>query len=271
MNRYCKVAFTLLLLLGISSCTSYKKVPYLQSKGQGDEINLKTYYQENIIRFKPDDILGITVNVPGEQGIAYDFNLPVQPSATTNNSLNAEMSTGFGRQTYQINKDGKINFPILGLIEAAGYTKEELENNIKTLLRKYLKTDPIVVATLSNFKVSVLGEVNRPGEFNVSKNQINIMEALALAGDLTVYGKRDNIRLLRQMPDGEIKIIKLDINKLDIVSSPHFYLAQNDLIYVEPNRAKASSSSIGASTNLTFTVISTLVSIASLVVVIARN
>lgn len=261
------------LFLGLSACSS-KKITYFQTDKQlkeGKSLNLETNYKENIIRFQPDDILGITVNVPGAaQSIAYDFNLPVQPSATTDNSLNGDMSTGFGRQTYQINKEGEINFPILGLIKAAGYTKPELEEKLKKALKKYIKEETIIVVTLANFKISVLGEVGRPGEISVNKTQVNIMEAIALAGDLTIYGKRDNVRLMRRMPNGESEIVMLNLNKLDIVKSPYFYLQQNDLIYVEPNKAKASSASIGASTNLTFTVISTLLSVASLIILITQ-
>ena len=275
MNRYCTTSFLLLLLFLISGCNSSKKVTYLQTDKkmkEGRAISLETYYKENIIRFQPDDILGITVNVPGEQAIAYDFNLPVQPSATTGNSLGEEMRTGMGRQTYQINKEGEINFPILGLIKAAGYTKEELEESIKKQLKKnYFKIDPIVVVTLGNFKITVLGEVNSPGTKPISQDRINIFEAIALAGDLTIYGKRNNVILMRQLPNGEMDIVELNLNKMDIVSSPYFYLSQNDMIYVEPNKAKASSSAIGASTTLIFTVISTLVSIASFVVVLTNK
>ena len=275
MNRYCGISFFLLLLFLISGCNSSKKVTYLQTDikmEEGKAINLLTYYKENIIRFQPDDILGITVNVPGNQSIAFDYNMPIQPSATTNNSLGSEMSAGMGRQTYQINKEGEINFPILGWIKAAGYTKEELEESIKGQLKKYMiKEDPIVVVTFGNFKIFVFGEVNRPGMQSVPKDRINILEAIALAGDLTIYGKRDNVKLTRQFPNGEVEIVQLNLNKMDIVSSPYFYLSQNDMIYVEPNKARASSSAIGASTSLTFTIISTLVSLTSFVILLTNK
>lgn len=271
MSRYCVVNFLLLLLLLISGCTSTKKITYLQTDKlkEGKAINLKTYYQENIIRFQPDDILGITVNVPTEQSIAYDFNLPVQPSATTENSLTGEMRNGVGRQTYQVNKEGEINFPVLGMIKVSGYTKQELENHLKDLLVKYLKTDPIVVVTLANFKIWVLGEVGKPGQYSVSRNQINILEAIALAGDLNIYGRRDNVKLVRQAPDGELRIIQLNINKADIVSSPYFYLTQNDLIYIEPNQSRANSAS-STSRNLILTLLSTAMSTVSFILLLTK-
>lgn len=265
--------FFLLLTFCITSCTSSKKVPYLQTKDRDNraEIDMISLYEENIIRFKVDDILSITINIPGEQSIAYDFNLPVQPSATTDNSSTGEMSTGYGRQTYQVNRNGEINFPFLGLIKVSGYTKYELETYLKKELQKYIKVEPIVTVYLTNFYITVLGEVGRPGQYTVSKNHVNILEMISLAGDLTLYGQRDNVKIMRQMQDGEIKIITIDISQADIITSPYFYLAQNDLIYVEPNKMRVTSAYIGTSTNLILSLIGTGMSLISFIFLVTRK
>ena len=261
-----------LLLVTLTSCSSYKKVPYLQTGDQDfSEISLSSLYAENIVRFQPDDVLSITINLPGEQAVAYDFNLPIQPSATSENSGEDIFSSGVGRQTYQVNKKGEIDFPFLGSIKVSGYTKDELEVYFKESLRKFLKVDPIVTIRLLNFRISILGEVRKPGQYSVSKDHLNILEALTLAGDMSLYGKRDNVRLMRLMPDGDLKIVQLDISSADIVSSPYFYLHQDDMLYVQPNKTLARSSDIGSQTNILFNVASILISLASLIVVITNK
>ncbi|MDR0866630.1 MAG: polysaccharide biosynthesis/export family protein [Candidatus Symbiothrix sp.] len=262
--------FSLCLLLGITSCTSYKKVPYLQTEDKRDVINLRTLSKENTVRFQPDDALGIVVNVVGEQSVAYDYNLPLQPTATTDNSEDI-VNQGMGRQTYMIDKEGRIDFPVLGLVKVAGYTQEELEKYLKESLRDYLKVDPIVTVRLLNFKISVIGEVNRPGQYNINKDRINILEALALAGDMTIYGKRDEIEVIREMPNGELKIVTLDISKAQTASSPYFYLHQNDQIYVVPNSIKARSAFIGGETSLIVSVFGLLFTVTSVIISVAKS
>ncbi|GHT05736.1 polysaccharide export outer membrane protein [Bacteroidia bacterium] len=256
----------LLLLTGSISCTSYKKVPYLQTGGKGEEIRLLSLAKDNTVRFQPDDILSIVINVTGESSVASNYNLPLQPTATTHNDLGSDLNSGVGRQTYLVNKEGRIDFPNLGSIQVSGYTQGELEQYLKALLRRDLKADPIVTIRLMNFKISVLGEVNRPGSYPVSKDHINLMEALALAGDMTIYGKRDDVKLIRTLPNGETKIITLDISDAQIVSSPYFYLHQDDEIYVVPNKIKAKSSDIGSQTSILISLGSILLSATTTVI-----
>lgn len=236
--------FSLLLLLCAASCTSYKKVPYFQVNGDPKEFETPSYASKSEVRFQPGDILAITINVPTEQKIALDYNLPIQPAATSFGGEGEYIDQGIGRQTYLISKNGVIDFPTLGLIKAAGYTQEELQEYIKKLLRGRMKIEPIVTVRLMNFRIMVTGEVNKPGQIIVNKDRIDLFEAITLAGDLTVFGKRDNIIIRRQMPDGMFKIVKLDISKADVMASPYFYLHQNDVIYVQPNRTKILQSDI---------------------------
>jgi polysaccharide export outer membrane protein len=123
---------------------------------------------------------------------------------------------------------------------------------------------------MTNFKVSVIGEVTRPATFVVSNEKINILEALAQAGDLTIYGRRDNVKLIREGADGKQQIITLDLNSAETILSPYYWLQQNDIVYVTPNKAKARNSDIGNSTSLWFSATSILVSLASLLVTIFK-
>ena len=130
--------------------------------------------------------------------------------------------------------------------------------------------NPVVTVRMSNYKISVIGEVNRPGMFTVSNEKINILEALAQAGDLTIYGVRNNVKLIRENAKGKKEIYRVNLNDANIISSPYYYLQQNDIVYVEPNKVKAKNSAIGQSTTIWFTVTGTVVSLASLVINILR-
>ena len=169
-----------------------------------------------------------------------------------------------------VNNEGNIDFPVLGRIHVGGLTKNEAENLIREKLMPYLRETPIVTIRMVNYKISVLGEVARPGTFTVNNEKVNVFEALAMAGDMTIWGLRDNVKLIREDTDGKREIILLDLNKADIVTSPYYYMQQNDIIYVTPNPTKAKNSDIGQSTSLWFSATSILVSLASLLVMIFK-
>jgi polysaccharide export outer membrane protein len=224
--------FYFFLIAIISSCTSAKKIAYFNDVQDSTVIASKSGL-EPVIQKK--DILSISVSsLSNEATIIFNTpNLPITP-----NAANANMPQTAG---YLVSQDGNIKFPILGEIPAAGLTQKQLENNITKLLAdRKLLFDPIVTARFLNFRVTVLGEVNRPGVVNVPSEQINILEAIGQAGDLTIFGLRDNIILIRQ--DGGNKIVKrLNLNSSSILQSPYFFLKSNDVIYVEPGKAKVSS------------------------------
>ena len=158
----------------------------------------------------------------------------------------------------------------MGRLAVGGLTKNEAENLIREKLADYLKEVPIVTVRMANYKIAVLGEVARPGMFTVSNEKVNIFEALAMAGDLTIWGMRDNVKLIREDALGNREIITLNLNNAEIVTCPYYYLQQNDILYVNPNKTKAKNSDIGQSTSLWFSATSILVSIASLLVTILR-
>lgn len=264
--RFAKIAFLAVALTLTAGCTSYKQVPYLQDpevvNNYGKEIPL---YDAKIM---PKDLLSITVNTTDALASA-PFNLTVQtPLNAAQTNINSTSAPSL--QQYLVNNEGEIDFPVLGRLKVGGLTKTEAEDMIREKLIPYLKETPIVTVRMANYKISVLGEVARPGTFTVSNEKVNVLEALAMAGDMTVYGMRTNVKLIREDADGKREIKELDLTQGDLVLSPYFYLRQNDIIYVTPNKAKAKSSDIGSTTSLWVSATSILVSIASLLVNILR-
>lgn len=263
-------------ILAMTGCQSYKQVPYLQSY---EELN-NDNYEEIVVnevnqadtlydaRIQPKDLLTISVNTSDPEAAA-PFNLTVQTPLSANLNRN-NVTSQPSLQQYLVNNEGMIDFPVIGQLKIGGLTKNEAESLIREHLKPYLKEVPIVTVRMSNYKISVLGEVARPGTFTISNEKVNIFEALAMAGDMTVYGLRGNVKLVREESNGERRIIGLNLNDRDIIHSPYYQLQQNDILYVTPNKTKAKNASISNSTTIWFSIIGTLVSLASLIVTISR-
>ena len=249
----------------LASCQSYKKVPYLQDAEVVKDIN----QQENLYDAKimPKDLLTIVVSCTSPE-LAMPFNLTV--AGPNNISANNYVTSQPSLQTYLVSNEGTVDFPVLGELKIGGLTKKEAEQLIVEKLKPYIKETPIVTVRMVNYKISVLGEVARPGTFTISNEKVNLLEALAMAGDMTVWGVRDNVKLIREGADGKQKIVTLDLNKAETILSPYYWLQQNDIVYVTPNKAKARNSDIGNSTSLWFSATSILVSLASLIVTIFK-
>lgn len=216
----------------------------------------------------PKDLLTIVVSCTSPE-LAVPFNLTVAGPGSVaigNTQLTAQPVL----QPYLVDNEGKINFPVLGELKVGGLTKKEAEQLIVEKLKPYIKESPIVTVRMVNYKISVLGEVARPGTFTISNEKVNLLEALAMAGDMTVWGVRDNVKLIREGADGKQEIVTLDLNKAETILSPYYWLQQNDIVYVTPNKAKARNSDIGNSTSLWFSATSILVSLASLLVTIFK-
>ena len=247
-----------MLLIG---CTSPKKVAYIQNSDTIDLENSEYLYDARIM---PKDVLTITVNTINPEA-SDPFNFLVPPSLS-NKSSNQTIGSGRALQTYLVGNDGTISFPVLGTLKVGGLTKVECEKLIHDGILPYMNAseNPIVTVRMANYKISVLGEVARPGMFTVSNEKINIFEALAQAGDLTVYGVRSRVKLIREDDNGKKKIYTLNLNDANIISSPCYYLQQNDVIYVEPNKVKARNSSVGQTTSIMLSSIGILISVATL-------
>jgi len=255
----------LVILMFLNSCSSSKNVAYFQNS---DVVNLdssKVLYDAHIM---PKDLLTITVSTT-DQDAAIPFNLTV-PNAMSQGNRSTYSQPLI--QNYLVDNEGNVDFPVVGKIHVGDLTKSQAESLIHDKIITYMSKseNPIVCVRMTNFKVSVIGEVSRPATFVVSNEKINILEALAQAGDLTIYGRRDNVKLIREDITGEKHIYKLNLNDAGLVNSPYFYLQQNDVLYVEPNKAKAQNSDIGSMTTLWFSATSILISVASLLVNVLR-
>lgn len=226
-----------------------------------------TQYDAKIM---PKDLLTIVVSCTSPE-LALPFNLTVaspysQGTSSSNNYITSQPTL----QTYLVSNGGTVDFPVLGELKLGGLTKNEAEQLIVEKLKPYIKETPIVTVRMVNYKISVLGEVARPGTFTINNEKVNLLEALAMAGDMTVYGLRDNVKLIREDAAGKQQIVTLDLNQSETLLSPYYWLQQNDIIYVTPNKAKARNSDIGNSTSLWFSATSILVSLASLLVTILK-
>lgn len=216
----------------ISSCTNTKSATYFYGAKEGST-NSNTPIPESIIQ--KNDILNINVSSLNPDASAI-FNQGSSAGAGTSGGV-AEATT----QGYLVNSDGFIQFPILGNIKAEGLNKNELRDKIATSLsEKKLLVDPIVSIRFQNFRVTVLGEVNHPTVVMVPSEKISLLEAIGLAGDLTLYAKRSNVMVIREM-NNQKTIERLDLNSQEIFNSPYYYLQSNDVVYVEPNKAKVST------------------------------
>lgn len=265
-----KVKFFLVfaMLCVLCSCASRKKMVYLQTPDTEKEKNMsaedkdekkeKSLYEPMI---QNDDMLHIIVSAENPE-VAAPYNLK---TVTVNNVTGNNNSNQNQLEAYLVDKNGEIEFPQLGKIKLAGLTRLEAVEKIKKQLTDYIQ-NPTVYLSIVNFKVSVLGEVARPGSHTISSERITLLEALSLSGDLTMYGKRDNVMIIREK-GGEKTITAVDITKADFIHSPYYYLSQNDVVYVEANRVKMGSSLVGPSVTIGLS----LFSIALGIILIAVN
>ena len=252
-------------VLMVASCTSYKNVPYIQNS---DELELKAALHD--VRIKPKDELMITVSCPDDPAAVAQFNLLVSGAENTNDSK--MMNTQKSLTTFLVSNDGTIDFPVLGKIRVNGMTEDDVEEYIvKKIEGTYLKTRPVVSVRIENFKFSVLGEVSSPGTFTVPAEKVNVFYALSMAKDLTIYGHRENVKLIREDANGQKTIHELNLNDANLVNSPYYFLQQNDVLYVTPNKTKAKNSDIGSATNYWISGTGIVISVASLLTTVLMN
>lgn len=230
-----KVLYLLLIISLFGSCASSKKLKYFQDMPEvqsGAEFEMTKFAEAKI---QPDDILNIRVNtVDLEASEAINNGNSVMPgnSVGIGNSVFSQMVTG-----YLVDQDGTVEIPVLGKIEVAGNTLLEAKAKIREKAEEYYK-NATVSLRFSNFRLSVLGEVERPGTFIIPNQRVSILDAIAFSGDMSVYGRRNNVMLIRRDDKGKAVAVKMDLTSKDVFNSPYFYLRQNDIVYVEPARAK---------------------------------
>lgn len=267
MKLKSNILFVVLAGALFTSCQSYKKIPYLQGLDslKVDSLTAKTYEA----RVMPQDILSIVVSCTNAE-LAVPFNLTVQSAISVSQTNNNQLTTQPTLQSYLVDKNGDIVFPVLGKLHVAGLSRLGIESMIKEKLKDYIKEEPIVTVRMMNYRVSVLGEVTDPGTFTVNNEKVNIFEALALAHDMTVYGRRDNVHIIREDATGHRNIATVDLSNANIINSPYYNLQQNDIVYVTPNKAKATTADITSSTTIWFSVIGSLLSLAGILIAVFR-
>ena len=249
----------------LASCATNKRAAYIQQVQTDIPTAIEQDYQ---IRIKPLDRLTVTINSKDPE-LAAPFN-----AASSYNSLNGlssySSSSNGNLQILTVDKEGKIQLPIIGEIDCDGLTRNELAKKIENTIRENgMVHDPIVIIQFADVKFSVLGEVARPGQFSITKDRISLFDALAMAGDLTIYGQRENVALIRE--ENCMRTVHyFDLKNPDILTSPYFYLQQDDVVYVTPNKYKAQAGEINQNRSFYISLVSVAVSVATLLVTITR-
>jgi polysaccharide export outer membrane protein len=244
-QRITTVLAALLLLAGLQSCKSYKNVPYFKNVSdsafmyrKGIDLSAEPYKD---ILIQSDDILQVTVltldatstisgSNNGQMEMIQD---PLAASSPLANNANRNVAG------YLVDKEGNIELPMAGKVKVGGLSTSDAKEAIRQKVLVYYK-EPVVNIRLANFKVTVLGEVMRPGSYLVASEKATVLDALGLAGDMTIYGKRENVMLVRRDGDKQ-KMIRFNLNSTDIIQSPYYYLRQGDVVYVEPGKGKAAA------------------------------
>ena len=252
----------------LSSCGSSKQVVYFQDLKPGEsEVRLP---EVQAITVQPEDKTSIIVNSRDPQ-LTDLFNLPyVTRQLGQSLRTNYSTTTNSGISGYTVDANGEIDFPVLGKIYVMGKKREEIASYIKNeLIRENLVKDPVVTVEFMNLCISVLGEVNTPGRFSIDRDRLTVLDALSMAGDLTIYGNRNKVMVLRQ-EDGVQRVYGIDLTSGEhVYTSPAYYLQQNDVVYVEPNAVKARQSTVNGnnvrSTSFWISLASLLTSVAILI------
>lgn len=243
------------ILYTLSSCTTSKEIVYFQDQ----KIRVGEPLKRTEFRYKPNDVLTIDVSAL-DDAVVKPFNLaPVSYSGS-----NISAQSNLTKQTYYVDGDGYIEFPVLGRIQIGGLTRQEAVTMLKEKITPYVK-DPIVTIRVTNFTVTVLGEVNNPGAFIIEDERVTLTEALGLAGDLTIYGKRENVFLIRD-ENNKKTYTSIDLTSINSINSPIYTLQQNDVLYVEPNKAKVRSATYNQNNNVLISAVATLATIVAILI-----
>ncbi len=250
-----RILLGLVIMLSLfSSCASRKDLVYFQP----DSSELNTSFELNSPKLQPGDILAISVTADDVRATQ-----PFNQLSPYNNAGTLQNTNPF-IPTYAIDVNGNIDFPKIGKIQLAGKTRTEAMEVLRNEVSKFI-VDPGISMEITNFKVTVLGEVIKPGSYTINNDRITVLEALGLAGDLTINGVRKNVLVIREQ-NGKKQEFRIDLTRRDALNSPVYYLAQNDVIYVEPNGARIQSSKYTQNTSIFVSIASLIITIVAVVV-----
>lgn len=253
-----KKTLPFLVVLLLFSCKSREEMVYYQNIDGLAQVERANSYE---IKIQPDDLLTIIVSADDpETAIPFNLSTISVPTAGSVTAAQGQLTM----QSYLVDAAGTIDFPVLGKLTVGGLSRSEIMQLLESKISKYIK-NPIINIRVMNFKVSVQGEVTLPGIYPVSSDRITLIEAISKAGDLTIYGKRDNILVIREV-NGVKSYNRIDITKAEFIHSPFYYLAQNDVVYVEPNKTRINGGAVGANTGVIISITSLLITVITLIV-----
>lgn len=250
MKKQHLVTFLILSIFTLFSCGSRKEIAYFQNQEE-----LSTNFSQFVPKIQPNDQLVIVISGADPAAVA-----PFNQMTTINTTANQQTISPY-HPTYTVNDSGEVNMPIIGDIKLAGLTRSEAVTLLKNKLSKYI-VNPGVNVNFANFRVTVLGEVARPGSFIVPSERLTLLDALGLAGDLTIKGKRENIIIIRESNNQKEQFV-VDLTSQAVLNSPAYYLAQNDVIYVEPNSAQVAASKFTPNYSLWISLAGVVISVLS--------
>ncbi|MBQ1859204.1 MAG: polysaccharide export protein [Paludibacteraceae bacterium] len=262
MNKTLKLIALGIVAVLAAGCVTQKKMTYLQTADASiaDSINAHYTPQTELI-IRNGDAMTIFVSALDKEAVA-PYNLP---TVVYNTPGSNSVQTTPMLQYYTVDEEGNIEMPVLGKIHVAGLKRTEVETHIKSLLESQV-LNPMVQVQLVNARVSVLGEVNAPGQIPFTKNRMTILDALAAAGDLTVYGQRHDVLVTREV-NGKLEMGRVDLRSVELYTSPYYFLQQNDIVYVTPNKVRAVSST---NSGLWLSIVSTALSAATVIVTVVK-
>ncbi|MEO8404388.1 MAG: polysaccharide biosynthesis/export family protein [Chitinophagaceae bacterium] len=249
------------LWVALFSCQTSRQLPYFKDLPEDSVVSKIGTSAYVPLKLQANDDIQVTISSTSPEASQF-FNLvAVAPSPAINGSASSGTSQGF-INLYHVSFSGIITMPVLGDINVAGLTTEQVKLDITERLKDYLK-NAVVTVTLTNFKVTVIGEVNKPVVIPVNGQTINVLEAVGASGDMTVFGIRKNVKVIRKLPDGTTEVAILDFNKSDVMRSPYFQLKQNDIVYIQPNKSKGLQAT---RSGIWIPIITTLVSVAAIII-----
>jgi polysaccharide export outer membrane protein len=249
----------------LCSCGNVRELQYMQ--GQFDTTLLsQANYPEPLIQ--KNDLLSITVYSDDPRASAY-YNLPALPTVSSTGSIlsSSSMSGGGNATNYLVDQSGNIQMPGIGPLPVAGLTKNELYKLLQEKVKDKLQNAYFIIR-LNSYTITMIGEVTRPGQFTIPNERVSLLEAIALAGDLTVYGRRDNVLIIREI-NGKRSWGRIDLKNPEILNSPYFYLQPNDVVYVDLNKTKSAANDQIVVRNITLAI--SIVSVAAVIISITKN
>ena len=267
MRKTVKILSMILLAVLLVGCNASKRIIYDFNK----EESVKSLLADGQIRIKPLDRLTVVVSSQNPE-LSAPFNTATSYNALSFNPLNASAPNGAqALQVRTVNEDGTLEFPMIGKVVCSGKTRKELSDEIaKKIIEGGYISDAIVNIQFADMKFFVLGEVARPGQFDITRDKITVLEALAMAGDMTIYGNRTNVAVIRRTNEKEYEVYELNFLEGNQMTSPAFYLQQGDVVYVQPNKYKAATSEINQNRTFWLSIVSTLITATSLVLTIVN-